>query len=209
MNEYNLIRLIEGQVKAASEMLTRAYYDYPLYVYLFPDLDERNRNLLVFFEFIVPYGIINGELYSISANLEGVAIWLPYWEADMPEEKIIKCFGGERQRGEFRLRMGLEFYKRIEPIMKHLDRCYKEYANFPHWYLSTIGVDPVYQGRGYASLLIRAKLAELDKQNVPCYLETMKEKNVSIYRHFGFEVVEEGIIPDTDVPMWAMLRKIE
>ena len=71
------------------------------------------------------------------------------------------------------------------------------------------GVDPGCRGRGYRSLLIRAKLAELDKQNVPCYLETMKEKNVSIYRHFGFEVVEEGIIPDTDVPMWAMLRKTE
>ena len=127
----------------------------------------------------------------------------------MTEEKIIKCFGGERQRGEFRLRMGLEFYKRLEPIAKYLDRCHKQYANFPHRYLSTIGVDPVYQGRGYASLLIRAKLAELDKQTVPCYLETMKEKNVSIYQHFGFEVVEDGTIPDTDIPMWAMLRKIE
>ena len=45
---------------------------------------------------------------------------------------------------------------------------------------------------------------EIDKANIPCYLETNEEKNKSLYQHFGFETVEEGIIPDTNIPYWAM-----
>ncbi len=200
----NLIHLTAEQAKAAGKVLAQAFYDYPHIQHLFPNLDERSKKLPSVFEYMVRYGIMYGEVYSISANLEGTAVWLPYWEAEATEEKAIKCGWGE-----FALRMGEEFFNRYEPIGKCENRCHKQYANFPHWYLYPIGVDPVYQGKGYASLLLRAKFAKIDKINVPCYLETNTEKNVSIYQHFGFEIAEEGIIPETDVPYWAMLRKID
>ena len=197
----NLIRLSEGQAKAAGKMLARAFHDYPQFEYLYPNVEERSRKLPEIFEYLVRYGIMYGEVYSISANLEGVAIWLPYWEAEMTQEKSSKCGGRE-----FALRVGLEFFKRYEPIAKCEDSCHKQYANFFHWYLYSITVDPVYQGKGYASLLLKAKFAEFDKQNISCYLETKSKKNVSLYLHFGFEIVEEGIIPKTNIPYWAMLR---
>jgi hypothetical protein len=28
-----------------------------------------------------------------------------------------------------------------------------------------------------------------------------------MFKHYGFEVVEEGSIPNSDVTQWAMLRK--
>lgn len=200
----NLIRLTEGQIKAAGEMLTRAFYDYPFFVYFLPNLDERSRKLPEIFEFMVRYGIRYGEVYSISANLEGIAGWIPYWEVELTEERAIKCGGRD-----LALSLGLDYNKRYEPMEKSIDRCHKQYADFSHWYLYPIGVDPVYQGKGYASELLRAKLAEIDKQNIPCYLETNKEKNVSLYQHFGFEIVEKGIFDKTNVPYWHMLRKIE
>lgn len=120
---------------------------------------------------MVRYGITYGEVYSIAVNLEGVAVWLPYWEAEVMEEKSVKC--GGREPG---LSLGLEYLKRYEPIEECQNRCHKLYANFSHWYLYPIGVDPVYQGKGYASLLLRAKFVEIDGQNVPCYLETNTEK---------------------------------
>ena len=146
----NLIRLTEGQAKVAGEMLARAFYEYPQFGHLLPNLDERSRKLPGIFEFMVRYGIMYGEVYSISANLEGVAVWLPYWEAEVIEEKSVKC--GGRELG---LSLGLEYFKRYEPIEKCEHRCHKKYANFSHWYLYPIGVDPVYQGKGYASLLLR------------------------------------------------------
>lgn len=198
----NLIRLTEGQAKAAGKMLARSFHDYPQFDHLLPNLDERSRKLPEIFEFMVRCGIMYGEVYSISSNLEGVAVWLPYWEAELTREKVYKC--GGRELG---LSLGKEYSKRYESIAECEDRCHKQYANFFHWYLYPIGIDPIYQGKGYASVLLRAKISEVDRQNVPCYLETSTEKNVAIYQHFGFETVEEGIIPETDVPFWAMLRK--
>ncbi len=202
MNEYNLIRLNEKQAKGAGEVLSRAFYDNSLFVYLLPNLDERSKKLPEIYEFLVNYGIIYGEVFSISANLEGVAAWLPYWEAEMTIKKALKCGFGELIKS-----LGSECIKRLEHYENYSNRCHKQYANSSHCYLSTIGVDPVYQGKGYASLLLRAKFSEFDEQNIACYLETNTEKNVSIYQHFGFEIFEEGIVPETNVPSCVMLRK--
>ena len=70
-----------------------------------------------------------------------------------------------------------------------------------------IGVDPKFQGKGYASRLIREMLLRIDEEGLPCYLETQKEQNVSIYQHFGFKVIDEFIIPGTTIKAWPMLRE--
>jgi hypothetical protein len=54
--------------------------------------------------------------------------------------------------------------------------------------------------------LLRAMFAKIDKEGLPCFLETQAEKNVGIYEHLGFRVVEEGIVPGSNVKSWAMLR---
>jgi hypothetical protein len=38
------------------------------------------------------------------------------------------------------------------------------------------------------------------------YLETNKEKNVSLYNHYGFELKKEELIPKTTVMHYAMVR---
>ena len=77
---------------------------------------------------------------------------------------------------------------------------------YQHWYLCILGVDPRFQGKGYAGKMVRAMLARIDKEGVPCFLETMTEKNVSIYEHLGFRVLEKSAIPKTNLTNWAMLR---
>jgi GNAT superfamily N-acetyltransferase len=79
-------------------------------------------------------------------------------------------------------------------------------APFPHWYGFLLGVDPVFQGKGYASALIMPMLTRLDRERLPCYLETHKEKNVSIYKHYGFKLIHEETIPRTSINHWVMLR---
>jgi hypothetical protein len=36
-------------------------------------------------------------------------------------------------------------------------------------------------------------LNRLDETGLPCYLETLDEKNVGIYERFGFKLVEKAI----------------
>lgn len=200
----DLIRLDERQVKLAGKVLARAFQYYPSFDHLIPDLEERLIKLPALYEYMVRYGVLFGEAYSTSENIEGIAVWLSYWEAESTEEKVNKS-GGK----ELALILGEEFLERYKPIEHCEQRCHKQYASFDHWYLYPIGVDPIYQGKGYTGRLLRKKLGEIDEQGVPCYLETNEKRNVTLYQHFNFHVVEEGIIPGTKIPYWAMLRKLE
>ena len=50
-------------------------------------------------------------------------------------------------------------------------------------------------------------LTRIDQEELPCFLDTQIEKNVSIYQRYGFKIVERGVIPGTEIPHWAMLRE--
>ena len=95
--------------------------------------------------------------------------------------------------------------------MKHFadytDSVHQRQAPFKHWFLQAIGIVPKFQGKGHASELLRPMLSKIDKECLPCYLETIDEKNVSIYEHFGFKIIEKSIVPETRFTNWAMLRK--
>ncbi len=88
----------------------------------------------------------------------------------------------------------------------HIDAVHKRLAPFRHWFLWALGVDPRFRGKGYASKLLKPMFAKIDMESLPCYVETMDEKGVSIYQHYGFEVVEKSTIPRTNLNIWAMLR---
>ena len=52
-------------------------------------------------------------------------------------------------------------------------------------------------------------LNRLDHQNLHCFLQTVNEKNVGLYKHYGFKVVEETKLPKTDLIVWSMLRNLD
>lgn len=194
------IRLPEEKIISAAEVMGRAFQQESLNVYTLPDSVERREKLPYAFEFLLRYGTLFGEVYTTSQNLEGIAIWLPFWEAEMKARKIRKA-----GFNIFYKTMGEQYFKRLEICENHIVLLHKRHtADFSHWYISAIGVDSKHQGKGYASKLLRPILAE---QNIPCYLETCDEQNVPIYQHLGFDVVEEDIIPKTELPIWAMLLK--
>jgi len=72
--------------------------------------------------------------------------------------------------------------------------------------LQVIGVDPQFQGKGYAGKLLEPMLARIDEEGLSCYLETQDEADVRLYEHFGFKVIEKSTIPETNLTNWAMLR---
>ena len=106
----NLYRLAEDQVEAASKVCSRAFQEDPLCCYYFPDPSERETKLPFLFEFIFRYGILYGEVYITSPNLEGIASWLPFWEAEFTYER-------QEQSGlrEFISKVGTDCIKRLIP----------------------------------------------------------------------------------------------
>lgn len=81
-----------------------------------------------------------------------------------------------------------------------------KYAITPYMHLGSFAVDPKMHGQGFASKLIRPMLAHLDESKMHCYLEDQSESNVSLYEHYDFEVLAEGVVPNTSIPHWDMMR---
>jgi len=198
----NLVRLTKSQLKPAAAMAAGAFQDNPLSVHFFPDVSERKNKLPYIFQFMISYGLLYGEAYATSPNLEGVAVWLPSEKARMTRRGDIgngglsKLFKVERKAAA-----------KWRSFDDYVSSLHKRHVPFTHWYLQLLGIAPAYQGKGYASTLLKAMFTRIDKESLPCFLETDEKGNVSFYQHYGFKVVEEGIVPGSEVTIWAMLRE--
>ncbi len=95
----------------------------------------------------------------------------------------------------------------MKGLGQYIDTVHSRLAPFKHMYLQSLGVDPNFQGKGYAGKLLRHMLTKMDTAGIPCYLETLEEQNVRLYEHFGFTVADEYTIPGTSFTNWAMLTK--
>jgi GNAT superfamily N-acetyltransferase len=80
------------------------------------------------------------------------------------------------------------------------------HPNEPHWYLPLLGVDPLYHGKGFGSVLIKYTIVKCDQDNKFAYLESSNPKNIPFYERHGFELL--GTIQvNTSPPIFPMLRK--
>ncbi len=68
-NLNKLYRLTEDQVKLAGKILSEAFYDDPISVYLIPDVSERKAKLKYAYEYVIRYDILYGEVNATSPNL--------------------------------------------------------------------------------------------------------------------------------------------
>ena len=197
-----LVRLQKSHIKPAAKVLARAFQEHPIFVYFIPDESKRRDKLHYIFEKGVLYGVLYGEVYATSPNLEGITILLPSETADMTLWRLVRV-------GMLFLffRLGAGFISRGLRIADFLSSVQQRYAPLRYWLLQFLGVDPDHQGKGYASTLLKAMLSRIDEEHLPCYLDTEEAENVPLYQRYGFRVVKELTIPNTDIRLWAMLRE--
>ena len=198
------IHLHKDYIKPASRMLARAFADDPFFTYVYPDATERGAKLPYSGEYFLRYGLRYGQAYVTSSQLEGIAIWIRLKKVSMPFWRILLS-GGLWPA----FKLGRRAMQKLKNLSEYIDDKHGKLVPVTHWYLSLLAVAPEFQGRGYASKLVRGMLPRIDEEGLPCYLETENERNVLIYQHFGFKVIAEFIIPETTVKVWAMLRKSE
>jgi ribosomal protein S18 acetylase RimI-like enzyme len=196
------IMLEKEQIERASQVLSRAFHDDPELLSFVPDPRKRQRLLPSMFRVSLHHALRHGEVYAVSPAIEGVAVWLPW---DAPE----MSFGTLLRGGGLGLlfKKGWGFLRKMKKDEDFARRLRRQLAPFPHWYLAVLGVDPELQGKGYASRLLKPRLARLDRERLPAYLETSIKDYVAIYQHFGFKVIKEEMLPGSSSKMWVMLRK--
>lgn len=196
-----LHRLQKAEIRPAAAMFARAFQNDALYAYLMPKTEGRERLLPLFFEFRLRFGLLYGEVYAASPLLEGAAIWLSSTHSAMTPLRMLRAGGLSLMRNA-----GSEIINRLRSLEDFAGQMRQRSAPAVYWHLSPIAVDPTCQGKGIASRLLRPFLARMEAEHTPCFLETQSEKNVAIYQHYGFRMVETGVIPGTAIPHFAMLR---
>jgi len=197
----DLVRVTKEQIRPASEMLVEAFFNDAKLAHVLPDENTRREQGRHIFAFHLRYGLNYGHVLATSRNLEGVAVWLPSDRSEVTLWRAMRSGGMTLQK-----QLTKDAMKRLLAFAEQVDVYHKKHLPARHCYLFFIGVDPRVQGTGYGGKLIRPVLAWMDGNQVPCYLNTQNEKNIGLYEHFGFTVVEQVTLPGSGILHTGMVR---
>jgi GNAT superfamily N-acetyltransferase len=199
-----LIRVTKKNVKPAALSLARAFQDYPESVYFMPDEVTRRKKQPAIYRMWLKESFVRGEVWATSPKMEGVAVW-QLVDGNHPAWRHGFSFGW----WWLSLFTEKETNLRREAYFSYITTLRARVTPERYWFLQALGVDPVYQGQGFSSRLLRPMLERMENAGLPCFLETQAEKNVKLYEHFGFRVVEVGTIPESNMHSWVMAKKQE
>jgi ribosomal protein S18 acetylase RimI-like enzyme len=190
------VRLSEaGDHKTLTQVLARAFDDDPIQRWVFPGARVRARYGGAFFRWLL-WRCSDQQVTWTTDDLAGAAVWnLPdRWQVSVSQlAKLGQLAGaGVRWRGPL-VMWGLTAVERRHPDDRHL-------------YLAVLGVDPLRQGAGIGSRLLAPGLELCDRERLPAYLETGKERNISFYSRHGFRVIDRLRLP-AGPPVWLMRRE--
>ena len=155
---------------------------------------EPTQYLRTFPRFVKAFGgkaFQHGTAYHVDGFL-GAALWLP--PEVHPDEEALAVLIEETVAEPERK----DVFAVIEQMASHHPR-------EPHWYLPLIGVDPIQQGKGLGSALLRQALIRCDREQKLAYLESSNAKNMPLYERVGFErigTIQAGTWP----PIYPMVR---
>ena len=182
----------------AAAVLARAFQADPMMVYLMPDPARRQHVLPRFMGGVQRYCLTYGTV-MVARDLSGVACWLPPGGTDVTLARMARTGVVSAAAS-----LGIGGLRRMLPLTSAMDRDHHRVMTGPHWYLWLLGTDPGQVGRGVGSALLRPVLARADDQQVPCYLDTHSERNLSFYARHGFEPLVEGVVDG--VRYWGLRR---
>ena len=135
---------------------------------------------------------------AISPNLEAILIWFPPGMDHSGDEDsdpfILSDFADPRT---------MEKLQNVNDVITDLT---ENLGNEPQWYLHLVAVFPKFMGHRYSSLLTSPILIRADKAYLPCTLITQRLDNIRKYEHWGFKVVQEMPVPDSQEKFWSMRR---
>jgi ribosomal protein S18 acetylase RimI-like enzyme len=184
----------ESEQQAVVAVITLAFGTDPMGRWTFPDPATYLRVMPQVVRAFGGNGFAHGTAY-LAAGGAAAAMWLPPGvHADKQRlTSLIKEHAPKEQQAD------------MERVFAQMDT---SHPSEPCWYLPMIGVDPICQGRGYGSALLRHALEQCDRDGMPAYLESSNPRNIPLYQRHGFEIIgtiQAGTSP-TVVPMLRRRR---
>jgi predicted N-acetyltransferase YhbS len=181
-------------VDAVAASLARAFHDDPITGWIYAGRRTRSFWAKRFFRWQLCRLLPQEASWTTEAR-DGAALWaLPgRWREDRDETMQL-----------FRATLP-GVLPRLPRVLRGLTLVEARHPGEHHMYLAVLGVDPERQGGGVGSALIRPGLELCDREGLPAYLETGKERNLAFYGRHGFRVTDEVRLPKGP-PVWFMWR---
>jgi ribosomal protein S18 acetylase RimI-like enzyme len=189
----------KADVRDASRVLGRAFYDDPVMRWMLPDDAQRAKGLPRTYAAMTRHHFLAGGGVEVATNGTDIAaatLWDPPGRWRQSRRDGLVMMPSFLWVFRFRFRAA----QQVGELMK------LNHPEGPHWYLCVIGSDPTVRGAGFGQALMRSRLDRCDADGVPAYLENSNPKNESYYLRFGFEVMGEIKLPDDGPSMWPMWR---
>jgi len=177
------------EVPALAVVLTRAFFDDPLFVYLFPDPRLRRDDLPAYFAWLLADGVDPGASVKVlTEDLSSAIVWAPrraLGAATPPHFRTADVDIRSRLVGE-------------QDAPGH--------AGPAGLFFPFIGVTPSHQRTGRGTVLMDALVADADRLRAPVRTGTAVAAAVTFLERFGFEVTRE--IPRTAAgpQRWQLTR---
>jgi ribosomal protein S18 acetylase RimI-like enzyme len=189
-------RATRDDIETVGRVLRAAFEDDPLYRW-FMRQDGYTHRLETHFRHEAAQYLDSAEVY-LSSDGRGGALWRPAPGAQpSPLPQLLRAMPELLQ---------LSGPRRVPRLWRLIRKTEARYPKLPHRYLYLVGVHPEGQGAGLGSALIRAGLEACDRDGLPAYLESSKERNVPLYERHGFRVVERLELGRNAPTMWLMWR---
>ena len=183
-----------------AEIAADAYQDYPLHNWLTKGKYDKKASKLIM-QITLKSMTEDAIIYADSEEMNGFAVWLPFGFTGSKTFPFL--FNGGLK---LIFHSGLGIIGRLLTYENYAMNLKKEFTDNYDWYLYNLSIKKDSQGKGIASKLMRPMLQFCDDEKMVAYLETNKDKNVTLYQHYGFELKKEELIPKTTVTHYAMIR---
>ncbi len=189
------------ELKQLAKVAADAYKDYPLHNWF---CNEKYNEKISYKIMLVSLRTMfkDGVIYADSPELNGFCIWLPFGFTGSKTLPFLLSGGIS-----IIFRGGIKIVKKLITFENFAMKLKQKYTDNMDWYLYNLSIKQEAQGKGIASKLIKPMLTFCDLEQMVCYLETNKEKNLSLYKHYGFELMEEQLVPSSNVIHYSMSRK--
>ena len=183
-----------------ADIAADAYQDYPLHNWFTKGKYDKKASKLIM-QISLKTMTEDAIIYADSEEMNGFAVWLPFGFTG--SKTLPFLFSGGL---ELIMHSGFGIIGRLLTYETYAMNLKKEFTDNYDWYLYNLSIKKEAQGKGIASKLMRPMLKFCDDERMVAYLETNKESNVSLYKHYGFDLKKEECIPKTSVMHYAMVR---
>ena len=190
----------EKDLDRLAEVAADAYQDYPLHNWLTKGKYDAKASRLIM-QISLRTMTKDAVIYADSEEINGFAAWLPFGFTGNKTMPFLLNGGLS-----LILHSGLGIIGRLLTYENYAMNLKKEFTDNYDWYLYNLSIKKEAQGKGIASKLMRPMLEFCDDERMVAYLETNKESNVGLYRHYGFDLMKEELIPKSPVMHYAMVR---